>query len=250
MINKIILFLLIFPNVFLAQTDSIALVKKINEQNSAIDSLTKKLVKDSSYIYRFKRIRPFLNIDNRNSSINGAPVNFKGIQFGVILNEINTLGLGFYAISQVSQKPRTASDGTITADKNINMNYMTFFYLHSFIEKKYIDLNFPLEIGFGGYKITYSDHITKNVYKTYQGGIIPLGFGFQVILKPTTWVGISILGGYRLVIGGRKESKEHFSGLYSSLGLTFDIRQIYRDIKYRGFVRKRYRREVKEILSR
>jgi hypothetical protein len=40
-----------------------------------------------------------------------------------------------------------------------------------------------------------------------------------------------------------------FDGLCYSLGIWVDFRQIYRDIKYYGVQKKRYRNKVKAILA-
>lgn len=39
----------------------------LNQQR--IDSLTTKFKKDSAHIYRFKKVRPYASLDNRNSFI-------------------------------------------------------------------------------------------------------------------------------------------------------------------------------------
>ncbi len=235
----IFLFALFLLQVSFAQIDTL--------KQKKIDSLTIRLKKDSTHIYRFQIVRPYLNIDNRNSVINKVPVSFKGIQIGIILHETNAMGLGFYAINQSSKKPYATKDGTVSAKKSLSMNYMTIFYIHSFIEKKYFELNVPVEIGLGGFKISYADSLSGKIYKQVSGGIIPIGIGLQAIFKPTKWVGISLLVGYRAV--AEKSVNQNFNGAYSSVGLSFDIRQIIRDIRYKGVKRKHYRRQVKALLK-
>ncbi len=231
-----------------AQTDSLA-GKKI------IDSLTQKFRKDSARIYRFQRVRPYFSLDNRNTVIkeqNGSrkenAANFKGVQLGIILNENNTFGLGFYAINQNSKKPFATKDGTVSVQKSLSMNYMTVFYIHSFVDKRHFELNMPLEVGFGGYKITLGDSVTHKTYKEISGGIIPIGVGLQANFYPfrEKWVGLSLLLGYRAVLD--KDVNQNFNGAYSSIGVCFDIRQIYRDLKYHS-KRKHYRRNVKKVLN-
>jgi len=128
------LFLFIFSTllcrVYFSQVDSLKQKEIIpeshqtisREQHRTIDSLTVQLKKDSAHIYRFQKLRPYLSIDNRNSFINNKPVNFKGIQFGVILHENQILALGFYAMSQNSKKPVSTKEGTIPAKKTISLN--------------------------------------------------------------------------------------------------------------------------------
>jgi hypothetical protein len=239
--------ILIFPCFFKAQTDSIKSGVILSPNEKIIDSLTKKLTKDSTRIYRFQTIRPFLDFDNRNSVINGKPVNFRGIQLGITLNERNTFGLGFYNVGQESKKPIATLDGTVSAQRTVIMKYMTFFYYYSFIEKRYFELNMPLEIGLGNYEINFADPATRKIYRTQKGGMVPIGIGLQAVLKPTKWFGISLLVGYRYV--AQKDVNQHFNGPYSALGLTFEIRQIHRDIRYYWIKKKHYRKEVKRLLN-
>ena len=46
-----------------------------------------------------------------------------------------------------------------------------------------------------------------------------------------------------------KNPNVNFSGAYYSYGVWVDLRQIYRDIKYYGITRKKYRRELKKLTS-
>src|SRR4051812_2363230 len=113
--------LLLFQ-VSIAQIDSLSPEKKLEEKNLRLDSLNLKLLKDSMHIYRFQKLRPYIGIDNRNSFVNNQPVNFKGLQFGVILNEKHIIGLGFYAMSQNSKKPLATKEGTVSVKKTTSLN--------------------------------------------------------------------------------------------------------------------------------
>ncbi|MBA3664283.1 MAG: hypothetical protein H0W61_08760 [Bacteroidetes bacterium] len=210
------------------------------------DSLLAKLKADSSHIYRFQKVRPYLSIDNRNSFINRQAVNFKGLQAGVILHEKHTLALGLYKMSQNSKRSVKTLDGVKTAERSVSLNYLTFFYQYAVIDKRYFELDIPLEIGIGGYDIKFQDTATGRIYKEIKGGIIPLGIGIQPVVKPLKWVGITFLCGYRFVAS---HTAVNFNGLYYSIGLTLDIRQIIRDINYRGFKKKRYHSKLRVILK-
>ena len=211
-----------------------------------IDSLTKKLTKDSLHTFRFKKYRPFGNIDNRNSFIRDKPVNFTGFQLGVIYKEYHTFGLGFYKMTEQSQKPRAAKDGNHTITESLTLNYSTFFYQYVLVDKRFYEIDLPFEIGLGRYNLRYQDSLTKQVYKDFTAPIVPLGAGMQFIFKPVRWIGVSVTGGYRYV--AKKNVNINFNGFYYSYGVWVDLRQIYRDIKYYGFQKKHYRREVNAIL--
>jgi hypothetical protein len=192
-------------------------------------------------------VRPYFSIDNRNSFINGRKAQFGGIQLGVILFEEHTLGIGLYGITQQSKAKYRVLDDTISAQKSISLNYFTLFYEFSFFERKHFDISLPIEVGLGGYDIKWENSRTGRLYRERKGGIILTGIGVQPTWMPLPWVGVSFLVGYRLVLDNA--TSENFNGLYYNLGLNFDLRQIYRDIKYRGFIRKKYRRNARKVLA-
>jgi hypothetical protein len=76
--------------------------------------------------------------------------------------------------------------------------------------------------------------------------ICPIGAGFKFIVKPIKWVGISSMIGYRYIY--KKETFLNYDGLYYSIGLWLDFRQIYRDIKYYKIQKRNYKRQVNNIL--
>jgi hypothetical protein len=222
-----------------AQTNSL--------KQERIDSLTLQLKKDSTHIYRFQKLRPYLSLDNRNSYINNKPVNFKGIQVGVILHENHTVALGFYAMSQNSKRPVSTKEGTIPVKKTVLLNYLTLFYQYTLLDRKHFELDIPLEIGLGGFEVKLQDTITGKVFSDKKGNIVPLGIGIQPVYKPWSWIGIAFLFGYRVV--SDPGSNQNFNGLYYSIGANIDIRQIIRNTKYYLVKKKRYKKQVKEILK-
>jgi hypothetical protein len=230
---------LAFPLWLCAQTDSL--------KQHKLDSLAAKLRADSAHTYRDKKVRPYFSIDNRNSFIDGRKAQFNGIQLGVILFEEHTVGLGLYGITQKSKSKYAVLDDTIAADKSVSLNYFTLFYEFGFFERKHFEISMPLELGLGGYDIKWENARTGRLYMERRGGIILTGIGVQPAWRPIPWVELSFLLGYRAVLDNA--TSEHFNGFYYNFGLSVDFRQIYRDIKYRGFIRKKYRREVKKILG-
>ena len=210
-----------------------------------MDSLQVKLQMDSLHIYRFNKFRPYANIDNRNSFITNQPVTIQGGQIGVIINEYHIFGIGFYAIVQESQKTQKAQDNMRTVDQHLSLNYNTFFYQYVLVDRRYLELDLPFELGVGQYTLNYEDITTKQVYKTRSATMVPMGAGFQLVIKPFRWVGFSTTGGYRYV--GEKSSSLNLNGLYYSFGLWLDVRQIYRDVKYYGIMRKKYKKALQKI---
>lgn len=206
-----------------------------------IDSLTKKLEADSAHTYRFKKLRPYLNADSRNSFNPTNLTNISGLQYGVRVNEYHTFGIGLYTLSRFS-----TNNTPIDAIFKINsLGYMNLFYEYILLNKKYYRLSLPFEVGVGGFEGKSLDTLSTktNILKLF----VPLGAAAKFVVKPVRWMGISTMIGYRYI--PYKQNLVDYDGLYYSVGVWVDFRQIYRDIKYYGVQKKRYRRQVKAILA-
>src|SRR5690606_28286961 len=93
----------------------------------------------------------------------------------------------------------------------------------------------------------YSVRITDNnnqLISSRSGFVWPINGGFQVILKPISWAGFSINGGYRFI--AEKENIElSLRGWYYSFGLWVDGRHLLREVNY--FNKKRiYRKTLRK----
>lgn len=220
---------------------------QVSLKQHKIDSLTLKFKKDSAHIFRFKNLRPFAAIDNRNSFIKDASVSVKGFQLGVIVKEKHTIGFGIYSLQNSSkQKITSENEKNIAAKRTLNLSYLTLFYQYVIIDKHFFELDLPLEVGLGGYRIKLEDTVTHKIIADHQGGALLTSGGVNIILKPVKWIGISGTVGYRISLD--KNPNVNFSGAYYSYGVWVDLRQIYRDIRFYGFTRKKYKRRVKDIL--
>jgi len=219
------------------------------------DSLKLKFQKDSAHIYRFKKFRPYFAIDQRNSWIKNekstrkVPVAINGLQAGIILQEKHTLGFGYYTINKQSVKPVKITDqnNKVTYEE-LFMRYITAFYEYVIFDTRFFELDLPIEIGVGRYIYNLKDE-TKSVLLWKEEGPAKLtSGGVSITLKPFKWIGVKGMAGYRFVAFNAK-SNLNFNGIYYSYGIWADLRQIYRDIKFYGFVRPKYRKKVKAILA-
>ncbi|MEO6305053.1 MAG: hypothetical protein ABIP51_17985 [Bacteroidia bacterium] len=224
---------LLFFQISIAQNDSI--------KKQKIDSLTKKLTKDSLHTFRFKKLRPYANIDSRNSFVTNNLTNLSGFQLGVIVNEYHTFGFGLYTLTKFSK-----SNTPFSAISSFNrFGYVNVFYEYFLLNRRYLEIDLPFEVGVGGFQAQLRDTLATgltNISKWF----VPLGAGVKFIVKPVRWIGISSMIGYRYI--PYKQNLIDYDGLYYSLGIWMDFRQIYRDIKYYGVQKKRYRRDVQSVL--
>lgn len=235
--KAVLLVLFLVPTFLISQIDSLKRTK--------IDSLRASLRKDSTRIYRFQKVRPYLGLDNRNSFINNAPVNLRGIQLGLVLFGRHTIGFGLYGITQKSSKAVATKSGTVSVNRTLRLNYLTIFYQYAIIDRRYFEIDIPIEAGLGKYTLTFLNQSTGAELNKFSGAMIPLGAGVQAVVKPLPWLGISFLGGYRMVLNN---TKLNFNGLYYAIGVNIYIREVVRDVNYRLIKKKRYRKNVCDVL--
>lgn len=224
---------LLFIQISFAQSDSLTKQK--------VDSLTKKLVLDSLHTYRFKKLRPYANIDSRNSFVPSNLTNLSGFQLGIIVNEYHTFGLGLYTLTKFSK-----SNSPLNAISEFNrFGYVNVFYEYFLLNRRYLEIDLPFEVGVGGFKANLRDTSATGI-SNISKWFVPLGAGVKFIVKPARWIGISSMIGYRYI--PYKQNLLDYDGLYYSLGVWIDFRQIYRDIKYYDVQKKKYRRDVQNVL--
>jgi hypothetical protein len=213
------------------------------------DSLKSQLVADSTYIYRFQRYRPYINIDQRNSYIRGQAININGLQLGLLINEKHVIGFGGYAIAFSSKKKLTAKDDkNIPITRSLNMDYGTFFYQYVALDKRYWEIDLQCEIGGGVYDYKNYNYNTGDLLpkQPQPAKILVGGLGPLLAFKPTKWIGIIVMVGYRFT--SEKNANLNFNGLYYSYGVWFDVRQMIRDYKYRVVKKRKYREALKAIM--
>ncbi len=213
-----------------------------------IDSLKAKLHADSAHIYRFRKVRPFFSLDNRNSFIKDAPVNVQGLQLGIILKEKHTLGFGFYTLqANAKQNFTTKNEKYIAVNRTLRLSYLTAFYQYAFVDTRYFELDLPLELGLGGYDVKLTDAVTNKLILDKKGGTIIIGGGVGITIKPFKWFGITGSAGYRNALDNNPNV--NFSGFFYSYGIWVGLGRIYRDVRYCGIKRKKCRKHIHYILN-
>jgi hypothetical protein len=115
---------------------------------------------------------------------------------------------------------------------------MTLFYQFALIDKRYFEIDLPVEFGLGGFDVKAVSQKDNRILRDVKGCIIPFGTGIDIIYKPL----ISGSLGYRFV--AQKYANLNFNGAYYSIGIWVDIRQIYRDVRFYGFMTPKYKKRV------
>lgn len=240
---------LIFFNLFFA----VLCCAQDDFKQHKIDSLKLQLKKDSSHIFRFRKVRPFFSLDNRNSFIKNAHVNVQGLQLGIVFKERHTLGFGIYFIKKDSKEnliKKGDANTTVETNRTLSLNYITAFYQYSILDYRYFELELPLEFGLGAYQVKVIDPLAppnKPPIVDKKGGTIIIGGGVGITIKPFRWIGLTGSAGYRYALDNDKNV--NFSGFYYQYGVWVDLGRTYRDIKYYWIKRKKCRNQIMAILK-
>lgn len=220
----------------------------LSPQNQHIkDSLSAQLKADSTHIYRPQKYRPYINLDQRNSFIRNQSININGLQLGVLINDRHVFGLGGYAITSSSKsQAKTKTDKNIPLNRTLNMDYGTFFYQYTIIDKRFWELDIQSELGLGTYDYKFFDVNTNKLLAERHAGLLVGGIGPLLAFKPTKWLGIIGMVGYRFT--SEKNTNLNFNGFYYSYGAWFDVRQIIRDYKYYLVKKRHYKKQIAQLL--
>lgn len=235
--------LIFFLTLFQIVLNSQVLTEK---QKQKKDSLTAKLKADSTHIFRYQKYRPYFNLDQRNSFIRGQSININGLQLGVLINEKHVFGLGGYIITLSSQqKVKTKNDKNISVNRSLNMDYGTFFYQYVLLDKRYVEIDLQSELGVGVYTFNYYELTTNKFLTSRSAKMIVGGVGPLLAIKPTKWIGIIGMIGYRYT--SEKNTTLNFNGAYYSYGVWLDLRQIIRDYRYYLNKKRKYRKALIQL---
>ena len=232
----------------LSLLQTILFAQTLTPQNQHIkDSLTAQLKADSTHIYRSQKYRPYINLDQRNSFIRKQSININGLQLGVLINDCHVFGFGGYVITSSSKSQvKTKTEKNISVNSNLNMDYGTFFYQYTIIDKRFWELDIQSELGFGIYDYKFNDPNTNKLLAERKAGFLVGGIGPLLAFKPTKWLGIIGMVGYRFT--SEKNANLNFNGFYYSYGAWFDVRQIIRDYKFYLVKKRKYKKQIAQLL--
>lgn len=199
----------------------------------------KNFIKDSTYIVRVKLMRPQFRIDNRNIFFKGQMLALNGFDGGVLLKDKLRITLGYYRLNENLSAYKQEIAG-VQYDRQLKMNYgsinMEFVYKNT----RFFSLGMPLEFGFGRNQLQYKNELINDQYEKKSGFLMVADFGLSGTFKPIRWIGIKGVVGYRKNIINTIDDFR-FDGVFTSVGLNIDIREISKDIQmYR--LKKKYKR--------
>lgn len=203
-------------------------------------------VRDSLEIIAIPMVRPQFRFDNRNIYFQGQRLAVGGYDAGVLLKDKLRVTLGYYrSNSELSDYNREVQGETNQYDRELQLDYGSLNTEFQYINRRFFSLGMPLEFGFGQNSARYKLTPEATDYEMQKGFIIVTDFGLSGTFKPIRWVGIRAVVGYRKTVVNQVDAFR-FDGIFTSVGLNIDFREITEDFKmYRTM--KRYRRIKSKI---
>jgi len=102
----------------------------------------------------------------------------------------------------------------------------------------------PLEFGLGSHSVKYSSLLNNAQIDSKSRFIAMSFFGLSGTFKPIRWIGLKAAVGYRKVLYNNIPDLR-FDGVYTSVGLAIDFREIITDYRMFRLKRKYYKKANK-----
>jgi hypothetical protein len=184
-------------------------------------------------------IKPTTDFDQRFSFIRNYSVNIWGQRGGILLNDKWKFGLGAYYMNDTRMNARNIR-GLANPNQYIKQNLIfgTGYVEPFLIRKKYWELSVPFELGFGKAGSGTYESSNDVLIRTRTKDFIPTGAGLSLSLKfppighfrPTSWVGVNFLAGYRYCLL-ENVFKTDYDGAFWSISGALFLDRIFDDIR-------------------
>jgi hypothetical protein len=204
----------------------------------------KQFLKDSAEIMRVKLVRPQFRIDNRNIFIKKQVLTINGVDAGVLLKEKLRLTLGYYWLNnQLSAYTQTIDN--VQYQREIRLKYGSLNTEFIYKNTRFFSLGTPMELGIGGNSLHYVDSTGMQAVDKQSGFLLITDFGLSVTFKPIRWLGLKGVVGYRKTVFNQVKDFD-FDGLFTSIGINLDIREITKDIQMYK-LKKKYKKNLNKV---
>ena len=201
----------------------------------------RQFIADSIKIVKPKLVRPQFRFENKLIFLNAQKLSISGVDAGVLLKNKLRVTLGYYSISdKLTSLKKTINDVEYQGQYNLNYGALNLELIYK--NTRFFSLGMPVEFGFGGNSLNYRSE-ANNLNLAKQSGFLALSyFGLSGTFKPIRWIGLKASFGYRKTLYNQIKNLA-FDGLYVSVGLSFDFREIITDFKMFN-LKKRHQKNI------
>jgi hypothetical protein len=199
---------------------------------------TLKPLKDSTSVCKHHTtVKPTTDFDQRFSFIRNYSVNIWGQRGGILVNDEWKFGLGAYYMNDTRMNARVTNPSHYLKQ---NLLFGTAYAEPFLIRKKYWELSVPFEIGYGKAGSSTYESANDELIRTRSKDFIPTGAGLSLSLKfpsigrfkPTSWVGVNFLAGYRYCLL-ENVFKTDYDGAFWSISGALFLDRIFDDMRAR-----------------
>lgn len=204
----------------------------------------KQFLADSIKIVAPKLIRPQFRLDNRLTFLKGQKLNITGFDIGVLLKNKLRVTAGYYQLKdQLNALQKKENYAIYNAFYQLKYGAINLEFIYK--NTRFFSLGMPLEFGFGGNSIYYKNEISE-LEITRQTSFVALAyFGLSGTFKPIRWIGLKGALGYRKILFNQIKTVD-LNGVYTSVGLAIDFREMISD--YKMFrLKKKYRKNSNSL---
>ncbi len=214
----------------------------ISQTDSVKYKARMQFIIDSVKICKPKIIYPQLALDNRKSFIRNSPVDIKGFYAGILYKSRYKFGIGYYQVNDEGHANKRVKDKQLITIRDLELYYTTFNFEFLAINRRYIKLGLPIDLGYGFSNVSiYDETKTKLIYHSV-GNFTPFSIGSELTIKPLRWFGVTGLIGYRKILH-HSETRIDFDGLFFSYGIAIDVKEIIKDVRL-ILAKKRYKKAI------
>jgi hypothetical protein len=168
-----------------------------------------------------------------------AQTNVWGVRAGLLWPANVKIGVGYYFTNQ-----QASGEWNGYLLRNRRLAYGTVYVEPYYFRRKYWEFSMPIEVGYGTarYELDQVRQGQELTQETHQTWAVPLGIGASFSVKfpplrgfrPTRWLGINFMAGYRLTIQERVPSNPStYNGSFYSISPAIFLDRIYEDIYHR-----------------
>lgn len=199
---------------------------------------------DSARIVKPKLVIPQFRFDNRLTLLNRQKISITGIDVGVLLKNKLRVTLGYYRVADnITSLQKNVNNIEYTGQYTLNYGALNLEFIYK--NTRFFSLGMPIEFGFGSNTLNYKSEI-YNLQIDKQTGFISMAyFGISGTFKPIRWIGLKVAFGYRKTIYNQINNLA-FDGIYTSIGLAIDFREIITDGKMFN-LRRKYHKDANFI---
>ncbi|HEU4716687.1 MAG TPA: hypothetical protein VFU15_02595 [Bacteroidia bacterium] len=152
-------------------------------------------------------VKPAFDFDQRFSFIRDKKVNIWGERGGVLINEKFKVGVGVYFLKDKLKSLAVDTSGPLYTGKR-NLYFGTMYFEPFVFRFKFVEFSVPFEAGFGKSIFQVYSSSTNELLNTTKRDFLPTGAGLSLSFKlppagrfkPTRWIGINFLAGYRYCV--------------------------------------------------